>query len=79
LILSLPPGTGSYSAWVALDISDDLQSWDEVAEAALSWLVNDQGTSVRLWAWLVGGVLALGAMAWHLFRQLERGAERPVA
>ncbi len=47
LILSLPPGTGSYSAWVALDISDDLQSWDEVAEAALSWLVNDQGESVQ--------------------------------
>lgn len=47
LILSLPPGTGSYSAWVALDVSDDLQNWNEVVEAALSWLVNDQGASVR--------------------------------
>lgn len=47
LILSLPPGTGSYSAWVALDVSDDLQNWDELAEAALSWLVNDQGASVH--------------------------------
>jgi hypothetical protein len=25
LILSLPPGTRSYSAWVPLDVSDDLQ------------------------------------------------------
>lgn len=32
-----------------------------------------------LWALLVGGVLALGAMAWHLFRQLKSGADRPVA
>jgi len=64
---------------VALDVSDDLQDWHELAESALSWLVNDQGTSVRLWAWLVGGVLALGAMAWHLFRQLKRGPGRPVA
>lgn len=47
LILSLPPGTGSYSAWVALDVSDDLQNWNELAEASLSWLVNDQGASVE--------------------------------
>lgn len=47
LALTLPPGAGSYSAWVALDVSDDLQNWDELAEAALSWLVNDQGASVR--------------------------------
>lgn len=32
-----------------------------------------------LWALLVGGALALGAMAWHLFRQLKRGPVRPVA
>ena len=30
-----------------------------------------------LWALLVGGVLALGAMAWHLFRQLKDGASEP--
>ncbi len=47
LILSLPPGTGSYSAWVALNVSDDLQNWNELAEASLSWLVNDQGASVE--------------------------------
>ena len=47
LALTLPPGAGSYSAWVALDVSDDLQNWDELAEAALSWLVNDQGASVQ--------------------------------
>lgn len=47
LILSLPPGTRSYSAWVALDVSDDLQNWNELAEASLNWLVNDQGASVE--------------------------------
>jgi len=47
LALSLPPGTGSYNAWVALDVSDDLQSWHELAEAAVSWLVNEQGASVQ--------------------------------
>lgn len=47
LILSLPPGTRSYSAWVALDVSDDLQNWNELAEASLSWLVNDQGASIE--------------------------------
>lgn len=30
-----------------------------------------------LWALLVGGVLALAAMAWHLFRQLKTGASAP--
>lgn len=47
LALTLPPGTGSYNAWVALEVSDDLQSWDELAEAAVSWLVNDQGARVQ--------------------------------
>ncbi|MCA1857901.1 DUF3999 domain-containing protein [Massilia oculi] len=47
LALSLPPGQGSYSAQVALDISDDLQEWEELAVASLSWLVNRQGASVR--------------------------------
>ena len=32
-----------------------------------------------LWALLVGDVLALGAMAWHPFRKLTRGTERPAA
>lgn len=47
LALTLPAGTGSYSAWVALDVSDDLQSWEELAEAAVSWLVNEQGATVQ--------------------------------
>lgn len=47
LALSLPPETRSYNAWIALDVSDDLQSWHELAEAAVSWLVNDQGASVQ--------------------------------
>lgn len=47
LALSLPAGTGSYSAWVALDVSDDLQRWEELAEAAVSWLVNEQGATVQ--------------------------------
>lgn len=47
LALTLPPGIGNYNAWVALDVSDDLQSWDELAEAAVSWLINDEGASVR--------------------------------
>ena len=47
LALSLPPGTGSYNAWIPLDVSDDLQGWHELAEAAVSWLVNDQGASVQ--------------------------------
>lgn len=47
LALTLPPGVGNYNAWVALDVSDDLQSWDELAEAAVSWLINDQGASVQ--------------------------------
>lgn len=47
LALTLPPETGSYSAWVALDVSDNLQDWEELAEAAVSWLVNDQGESVQ--------------------------------
>jgi len=47
LALTLPPAVGSYNAWIALDVSDDLQSWDELAEAAVSWLVNDQGASVQ--------------------------------
>jgi hypothetical protein len=46
LSLSLPAGMDSYTADVALDISDDLQRWEEVADASISWLVNKQGASV---------------------------------
>ena len=47
LALSLPPGMDSYNAHVALDVSNDLQSWETLAEAAVSWLVNNRGASVR--------------------------------
>ena len=30
-----------------------------------------------LWALLVGGVMVLAALAWHLFRQLKTGASAP--
>ena len=46
LVLALPPGTGNYDARVALEVSNDLQHWEQQAEAAVSWLVNDQGASV---------------------------------
>lgn len=47
LALSLPAGMDSYNAHVALDVSNDLQDWEALAEAAVSWLVNDRGASVR--------------------------------
>lgn len=47
LSLTLPPGAGSYNADIALDVSDNLQDWEELAEAAVSWLVNSQGASVQ--------------------------------
>ena len=43
---SLPTGTGTYRAHVALDVSNDLQDWETQAEAAVSWLVNERGASV---------------------------------
>ena len=46
LSLSLPPGMDNYNAHVAVDVSNDLQDWDVLAEAAVSWLVNDRGASV---------------------------------
>ena len=46
LTLSLPAGMSSYNAHVALDASNDLQDWNLLAEAAVSWLVNDRGASV---------------------------------
>lgn len=46
LSLALPPGVDSYTADVALDASDDLQHWEEIAEASISWLVNSEGASV---------------------------------
>jgi hypothetical protein len=46
LALTLPPGTGNYSARVVLETSDDLQRWAPLTEASVSWLVNSQGASV---------------------------------
>lgn len=47
LTLALPPGVRNYHARVALDVSDDLQNWEEWAEASVSWLANDQGSAVQ--------------------------------
>lgn len=47
LTLALPPGVRNYDARVVLDVSDDLQNWEEGAEAAISWLANDQGSTVQ--------------------------------
>lgn len=47
LTLALPDGVRNYSARVALDTSDDLQHWDERAQAALNWLENASGKTVR--------------------------------
>jgi hypothetical protein len=41
LHFSLPPGTASYSAQVWLEVSDDLQQWETIGAADLSWLVNN--------------------------------------
>lgn len=46
LTLTLPPGTNNYSAQLALEVSDDLQEWDEIGVASVSWLLNSQGASV---------------------------------
>ncbi|PWF39122.1 DUF3999 family protein [Massilia glaciei] len=40
LKLSPPPSTRSYTARVALEVSDDLKRWDTVGYSDLSWLVN---------------------------------------
>jgi hypothetical protein len=42
LNLGLPAGTTNYSAKVALEVSNDLKSWDPVCESPLNWLVNEQ-------------------------------------
>lgn len=47
LALTLPPGMTNYNAELALDVSDDLQDWEELAVASVSWLVNSQGASVQ--------------------------------
>jgi hypothetical protein len=47
LVVTPPPGSGNYSARVGLDASDDLQHWEPVTDAALSWLDNSQGERVQ--------------------------------
>lgn len=46
LTLTLPPGMNSYSAQLALDVSDDLEDWEEIGVASVNWLINSQGASV---------------------------------
>jgi len=47
IALTLPAGVDNYNARLALDGSDDLQHWETLADSAVSWLVNNQGASVR--------------------------------
>lgn len=42
LRFALPPGTASYSARVALEVSDDLKQWDTVGDSEIAWLVNER-------------------------------------
>jgi hypothetical protein len=47
LTLALPSGVHNYSARIAIEASEDLQRWEVLGDAAVSWLVNDSGDSVR--------------------------------
>jgi hypothetical protein len=47
LTLALPRGADSYHARLQVDTSDDLQRWQPLTEAPVSWLANSQGASVR--------------------------------
>ena len=47
LVLTLPPGAANYTARLAVETSDDLQRWDPLTEATVSWLVNSEGASVN--------------------------------
>ena len=47
LALQLPQGVDSYHARLVIDTSDDLQHWQPLTEASVSWLVNRQGARVR--------------------------------
>lgn len=47
LALRLPQGVDSYHARLVVDTSDDLQHWQPLTEASVSWLVNSEGARVR--------------------------------
>jgi hypothetical protein len=47
IALTLPAGVSNYNARLALEASDDLQHWEALADSAVSWLVNNQGASVK--------------------------------
>ncbi len=40
LRFTLPAGTVSYGARIALEVSDDLKNWDTVGDSEVAWLVN---------------------------------------
>lgn len=51
LVFTLPDGVDNYQAQVALEVSDDLQTWETVGYANLAWLANrerDTLTSNRM-------------------------------
>jgi hypothetical protein len=47
LALSLPRGVDNYNARLVIDTSNDLQRWEPLTEASVSWLVNSRGATVR--------------------------------
>jgi hypothetical protein len=47
LALTLPRTVDNYNARLAVDTSDDLQRWEPLTEASVSWLVNSRGATVR--------------------------------
>ncbi len=46
LVLVPPAGTGSYSARVKLEASNDLKEWEPIGYSTVSWLVNSEAESL---------------------------------
>ncbi|AXA91794.1 DUF3999 family protein [Massilia sp. YMA4] len=46
LRFTLPPGTQRYQALLAVEASDDLKSWREVAQSQVSWMVSGDGAAL---------------------------------
>lgn len=47
LVFTPPPDAGNYEAQVALEVSNDLRSWDTLGYASLSWLSNSERQTLR--------------------------------
>ncbi|MES3024271.1 MAG: DUF3999 family protein [Pseudomonadota bacterium] len=82
LKLSLPPSTRSYTARVALAVSDDLKTWDTVGYSDLSWLVNERtDTLANDRITFTPRAFRYARLSWHEGQPLQFGsivAESPV-